>query len=115
MLKKSFFIFTPLKAGAAFVGGGNENFSSFWHKNSGKQKLHYKKICSLYPYVNSTCDYPVGHSDEILIVSIFHEKTDSQLSLEKWKLSPECDREDSINSLPQTAVESKTLNEHFLA
>ena len=41
------------------------------------------------------------------------KKKDSQLSLEKRNLSPECDRDDSIYSLPQTAVEFKNLNKHF--
>ena len=113
MLKKSFFNFTPLKARDAFVGGRTENFKSFWHKNCLNQKFHYIDVCSLYPYVNSTCDYPVGHPDEVLIAPIFDEKKDSQLSLEKRKLSPVCDRDDSIYSLPQTAVESKILNEQF--
>ena len=67
----------------------------------------------MYPYVNSTCDYPVGHPEEVLIAPIFDEKKDSQLSLEKRRLSPVCDRDDSIYYLPQTAVESKILNEQF--
>ena len=113
MPKKSFFNFTPLKSRDAFFGGRTKNFSSLWHKNCGSQKFHYIDICSLYPYVNSTCGYPVGHPDEVLIAPIFDDKKDSQLSLEKQKLSPECDREDSIYSLPQTAVESKILNEQF--
>ena len=61
MLKKSFFNFTPLKARETFVGGRTEKFSSFLHKNRGNQNFHYIDICSLYPYVNSTCDYPAGH------------------------------------------------------
>ena len=114
MLKKCFFNFTPLKARDAFVGGKTKNFGSFWHKNCGNKKFHNIDICSLYPYVNSTCDYPVGHPDEILIAPIFDERKDSQLSLEKRKLSPECDREDSVYSLPQSPVVSKILNERFL-
>ena len=113
MLKKSFFNFTPLKARDAFVGGRTEKFSSFWHKNCGNQKFHYIDICSLYPYVNSTCDYPVGHPDEVPIALIFDEKKDSQFSLEKRRPSPVCDRDDSIYYLPQTAVESKILNEQY--
>ena len=113
MLKKSFFNFMPLKATDVFVGGRTENFSSFWHKNCGNQKLHYIDICSLYPYVNSTCDYPVGHPDEVIIAPIFDEKKDSQLSLEKRKLIPVCDRDDTIYSLSQTDVEAKILNEQF--
>ena len=74
MLKKSFFNFTLLKARDAFVGGRTENFSSVWHKICGNQKFHYIDVRSLYPYVNSTCDYPVGHLDEVLIAPIFDEK-----------------------------------------
>ena len=44
---------------------------------------------------------------------IFDEKMESQLSLHERWLNPECDREESIYSLLETAVESKTLNQVF--
>ena len=111
MLKKRF-NFTPLKARDVFLGRRTENFSSFWHKNSGNQNFHYVDVCSPYRYVNSNCVYPVGHPDEIFVAPIFDETQDSQLSPDEWKLSPECDRDDSVCSLPHTAVESNVLNEH---
>ena len=76
-----------------------------------ENKIHYLDIISLYPYVNSNCDYPVGHWDENLIAPLFDETKDSQLSLDERKLSLECGPDHSIYSLLQTAVEPKVLNE----
>lgn len=63
---------SPLNPRDAFFGGRTENFKTWW---VGKQQhgeehfeehLKYVDICSLYPYVNANCVYPVGHPDNIL-------------------------------------------------
>ena len=72
--------FSPLKARDAFVGGRTENFYTRWHKQDKSSEFHYVDICSLYPYVNSTCQYPVGHPDEVLVAPIFAENNSHPLS-----------------------------------
>ena len=96
------------------MGGRTDNFCSFWHKDSGDQKFHYIHIFLVSPYLNSNCDYPVRHPEEILMAPHFDEEQDSQISLDKRQPNPECDRDDSLYSLPQTAVDSKILKELFL-
>ena len=93
------------------MGRRTEKFCCFWHKNRANQKFLFIDICLLYPYINSNCDCPVGHADEIFIAPIFDNKKDSQFSLDKRRPNPECDRDDSINSLPETAIDSKILSD----
>ena len=93
------------------MGGRTEIFCSFWRKNSGDQKFHFIDICSLYPYVNSNGNYLDGRPEESLIAPVSDGKKDFQFSLDKPRLNPKIDRDHSIYSLPQAAVEYKNLNE----
>ena len=100
--------FAPLKARDAFVGGRTENFCTRWTKERKNQKFCYVDICSLYPYVNSKCIYPVGHPDKILIAPIFDDNGRSELSLMKRSVSiaaPVC-----VYCQPFSLVEEKLAN-----
>ena len=62
---------SPLKPRDAFFGGRTENFKSYWRAPTNDfqeddYELEYVDICSLYPYVNANCVYPLGHPDEII-------------------------------------------------
>ena len=62
---------SPLKAIDAFVGGRTKKFCTRWHKKNCNQKFRYVDIFSLYPYVNASCLYPVGHRDFVLVAPVF--------------------------------------------
>jgi hypothetical protein len=59
---------TRLNPRDAFRGGRVEAGKIYYNIEQSQHKLgvHYKDICSLYPYVNSTEFYPVGHPKIIL-------------------------------------------------
>ncbi|XP_074645914.1 uncharacterized protein LOC141902174 [Tubulanus polymorphus] len=50
----------PLLPRDAFFGG-RTNAIKIYHKAEDDEKIKYIDICSLYPYVNSRCSYPIGH------------------------------------------------------
>ncbi|KAK5650288.1 hypothetical protein RI129_001317 [Pyrocoelia pectoralis] len=51
----------PLNPRDAFYGG-RTNASTLYHKCDGiSEKIMYYDVCSLYPYVNKYCKYPIGH------------------------------------------------------
>jgi hypothetical protein len=51
--------FKPLNPHESFFGGRVEAFNLL--VDDKKTKMNYADIVSLYPYVNATCKYPVGH------------------------------------------------------
>ncbi|XP_074645851.1 uncharacterized protein LOC141902110 [Tubulanus polymorphus] len=53
-------ILDPLQPRDAFFGG-RTNAIKIYRKAEGEEKIKYIDICSLYPYVNSRCSYPIGH------------------------------------------------------
>ena len=62
--------YQPLNPRDAFFGGRTENFKTFWKSKEGDDcHLKYVDICSLYPYVNATCVYPVGHPSQVFVRS----------------------------------------------
>ena len=103
--------YSPLKARDAFVGGRTENFVSHWHKSCNSQSFKYVDVCSLYPYVNSFCQYPVGHPDKILVAPVFANISDSPLSMEKRLLVPRED--DCIYCLQYSEVETRVLSSEY--
>lgn len=54
----------PLNARDAFFGGRTGNAKSY-HKciEEEGETINYVDVCSLYPYVNKYCKYPVGHPE----------------------------------------------------
>ena len=50
----------PLVPRDAFFGGRTGAVSLFHRVGSGEQ-IHYMDVTSLYPWVNKTCPYPLGH------------------------------------------------------
>ena len=51
--------FKPLNPHESFFGGRVEAFNLL--VDDKKTKMNYADIVSLYPYVNATCKYPIGH------------------------------------------------------
>ena len=50
----------PLVPREAFFGGRTGAVSLYYHVGSGEQ-IHYMDVTSLYPWVNKTQEYPLGH------------------------------------------------------
>ena len=105
--------FSPLKARDAFVGGRTEKFCTRWHKKNCNQKFRYVDICSLYPYVNASCPYPVGHPDFVLVAPVFDENvSENPLSLQRRKVLASRSN-DCIYCQPFSEVEQKILDEEY--
>lgn len=51
---------TPLDPRNAFFGG-RTNAVKLYHKCKENERIHYMDVCSLYPFVNKFCKYPIGH------------------------------------------------------
>ena len=45
--------------------GGRTNATRLFYEVSGDEKIQYVDFCSLYPYTNKYCSYPVGHPQVI--------------------------------------------------
>ena len=70
--------FEPLNPRDSFFGGRIEHFRSFWvspkegetantHPNNlSNDRMRYLDFTSLYPFVNATKEYPVGHPDQVI-------------------------------------------------
>ena len=52
----------PLVPREAFFGGRTGAVALYYHVGSGEQ-IHYMDVTSLYPWVNKTQEYPLGHPD----------------------------------------------------
>jgi hypothetical protein len=71
-VKKNQKIFTPFSPFEAFHGGRVETFKMCI--DDGETKLNYADFTSLYPFINATKYYPVGHPE--IILSEFGSLTD---------------------------------------
>jgi hypothetical protein len=56
--------FKPLNPHDAFFGGRVEVFKML--VDDKKTKMNYEDVISLYPHVNATCKYPIGHPQFIM-------------------------------------------------
>jgi len=81
--------FDPLNPRDSFFGGRTEHFRSFWVAASSKQpeeeeeeeeeeglseeSMQYLDFTSLYPFVNATKEYPIGHPDLVISSSAYEE------------------------------------------
>ena len=54
----------PLEPRDAFFGG-RTNAIKLYHDTQDGEHIKYIDVCSLYPYVNKYCKYPVGHPNII--------------------------------------------------
>ena len=54
----------PLEPRDAFFGG-RTNAIKLYHDTQDGEQIKYIDVCSLYPYVNKNCTYPVGHPNII--------------------------------------------------
>ena len=52
----------PLVPREAFFGGRTGAVSLYHEVDSGEE-IHYMDVTSLYPWVNKTCEYPLGHPE----------------------------------------------------
>ena len=91
-IKKTLKKFEPLNPRDSFFGGRTEHFRSFWLSDKGRKdgeasttttntsddrsdaagcndRLRYLDFTSLYPFVNATKEYPVGHPDQVITSS----------------------------------------------
>lgn len=51
----------------AFYGGRTEVVRHYATADEDRgEEIRYVDVCSLYPWVNWTCEYPVGHPEEVL-------------------------------------------------
>ena len=55
----------PLRPRDAFFGG-RTNAIKLHHVAAEDEQIRYIDICSLYPYVNKYCKYPIGHPEIIV-------------------------------------------------
>ena len=111
IMNKSQF-FSPLKARDSFVGGRTENFSTRWRRTCEFENFQYVDICSLYPYVNTNCLYPVGHPDRVLVAPFFDDNTPDQhsqnpLAASRQKLVMKNSETDCIYCQARSEVEVK--------
>ena len=61
----NFKIIDPLQPRDAFFGG-RTNAVKLHHTVEPNEKIHYVDVASLYPWVNKTRGYPVGHPSIIV-------------------------------------------------
>ncbi|KAJ8018846.1 hypothetical protein HOLleu_42943 [Holothuria leucospilota] len=64
----------PLLPREAFFRGRTNRIKLF-HKVEGDEQIKYVDFCSLYPYTNKYCSYPVGHPT-ILTVNLSHNMSE---------------------------------------
>ena len=53
----------PLEPRDAFFGGRTGAVALHHHQVSPGEKIYYVDVTSLYPWVNKTCEYPLGHPE----------------------------------------------------
>lgn len=62
--------------GDAFCGGRTEVVRHYVKLEEEEgEEIRYVDVCSLYPWVNRTCEYPVGHPEELLEVNCLDWRT----------------------------------------
>lgn len=83
----------PLNPRDAFYGGRTENFVKI-HNAREDEQIHYVDVTSLYPFINKTGHYPVGHPEIFIgdecktILGQNYEKIDSFNGLMSCKILP---------------------------
>ena len=65
--------------------GGRTNASQLYYRTKEDEKIEYVDFTSLYPWVNKTCKYPVGHPE--VITSDFKE-IDQYFGIAKVRILP---------------------------
>ncbi|XP_057658493.1 uncharacterized protein LOC130895287 [Diorhabda carinulata] len=60
--KHPLFSQTPLEPRDAFYGGRTDATKLYYSCKEG-EKINYRDICSLYPYINKYGKYPIGHPE----------------------------------------------------
>ena len=65
--------------------GGRTNASQLYYRTKEDEKIEYLGFTSLYPWVNKTCKYPVGHPE--VITSDFKE-IDQYFGIAKVRILP---------------------------
>ncbi|XP_057656822.1 uncharacterized protein LOC130894202 [Diorhabda carinulata] len=60
--KHPLFSQTPLEPRDAFYGGRTDATKLYYSYKEG-EKINYRDICSLYPYINKYGKYPIGHPE----------------------------------------------------
>lgn len=63
----------PLVPREAFFGGRTNGIKLF-HEVKGGEQIKYVDFCSLYPYTNKYCSYPIGHP-KVLASNLSHHMT----------------------------------------
>lgn len=48
----------------AFFGGRTSVLNTYY-KTNHSEEIHYVDFCSLYPFINGTCKYPIGHPETV--------------------------------------------------
>ncbi|KAJ8018953.1 hypothetical protein HOLleu_42763 [Holothuria leucospilota] len=61
----------PLVPREAFFGGRTNGIKLF-HEVKGGEQIKYVDFCSLYPYTNKYCSYPIGHP-KVLTCNLSHD------------------------------------------
>lgn len=74
LIKKHSRLIGSLRPRDAFYGG-RTGPSRLQCKTNPHEKIMYYDVCSLYPWVNKTCKYPVGHPK---VIRPGHKKYDPQ-------------------------------------
>lgn len=80
--------YLPINPREAFFGGRTDALKTYFDcgKAPMKCKIFYKDVTSLYPWVNYTCEYPVGHPE--IIRSNFDYSLKSYFGIVKCKVQP---------------------------
>ena len=84
-MKDALIEFELLNPRDAFFGGRTEHFRTFCEA-APNEYMAYVDFTSLYPYVNATQEYPVGHPDLILPVNARGEEIDLNAVNQYWGL-----------------------------
>ncbi|XP_032227446.2 uncharacterized protein LOC116610891 [Nematostella vectensis] len=78
----------PLNPRDAFFGGRTNAIQLHYEaKVCEGERIHYYDFTSLYPWVNATCEYPVGHPDAI-VTENFNEDLHAYKGLMKIRVLP---------------------------
>lgn len=78
----------PLDQREAFFGG-RTNATKLYHKSEGEEKICYKDICSLYPYICKYGIFPLKHSKILVGDACPHDLTNIEGLVKADVLPPE--------------------------
>ncbi|MCP4053705.1 MAG: hypothetical protein GY739_11700, partial [Mesoflavibacter sp.] len=74
----------PIDPREAFFGG-RVNATKLFHSCSEGERIRYLDICSLYPFVNKYCRYPIGHPS---VITRDFKSIDNYFGLAKVRVLP---------------------------